>query len=164
MNPGHVYLIGMPGSGKSSVGKALAERLQLPFVDLDEEIERDAGKTIVEIFRQDGEPAFRERERAALQRVSGGGPSVVACGGGAVLREDNQELIRSTGRVVWLHAPPAKLWQRIRLVPRPLVTGPVDIRRLERERDAVYRSVAEHRVEADGEPEAVARRVAEVLS
>ena len=159
----HVYLIGMPGSGKSSVGRALAEHIDLPFVDLDHEIEVDAGKTIPEIFRDEGEGGFRDLEHAVLVRVAGGGPSVVACGGGAVLREDNRELIRSTGRVVWLHAPAGKLWKRIRLVPRPLVSGPVDLRRIERERRAVYRSVADHRVEADGEPDAIARRVAEAL-
>ncbi|MFN2543908.1 MAG: shikimate kinase [Actinomycetota bacterium] len=165
MNPGHVYLIGMPGSGKSAVGRALAERLDMPFVDLDEEIEREAGQTIPEIFREQGERGFRERERASVVRVADGPPSVVACGGGAVLREDNRQLIRSTGRVVWLRSAPDRLWERVkRGAGRPLIKGPVDVQRLERERRSIYGEVAQHRVASEGPPEDVARSIAEVLT
>ena len=159
----HVYLIGMPGSGKSSVGRALAEVLDAPFVDLDEEIERDAGMPIPDIFREKGEEGFRHLEEAAVARVAGSPPSIVACGGGAPLREANRERLRATGVVVWLEAPAEKLWKRIRLVPRPLVKGPVDLGRLARERDAVYRELAAHRVRSDGEAVAVAHEVAEML-
>ena len=107
---------------------------------------------------------FRDLEEEAVGRVAHGEQAVVACGGGAVLREANRTLIRSTGRVIWLHAPPKKLWQRIKLFPRPVVTAPLDLERLYRERDAVYREVAEHRVQADGDPQAVARKVAEALA
>ena len=165
MERGHVYLIGMPGSGKSSVGRLLARRLAMPFVDLDSEIERDAGRSIQEIFRELGEAGFRERERSAVERVAAGPPSVVACGGGAVLRQDNRELIRSTGRVVWLQSTPDRLWQRIkRGATRPLVKGPVDLHRLERERSAVYRELAEHRIDGDGDADTVARSIQEALA
>jgi shikimate kinase len=159
----HVYLIGMPGSGKTSVGKALAKLLAVPFVDLDDEVERTAGKPVVQIFRDDGEARFRELEHEVVARVASGPPSVVACGGGAVLRDDNRELIGRTGTVVWLQASPEKLWNRIKQYPRPLARGPVDVKRIERERRDVYRSVAAHRVASEGEPDAVARKVAEVL-
>lgn len=164
MSAGHVYLVGMPGSGKSSAGRALAETLGLPFVDLDGEIERAAGSSTAEIFRDHGEPRFRELERAALERAAAGPPSVVACGGGVPLREDNRELMRSTGAVVALDVPVKRLWARVAAgVPRPLVTGPVDLRRIDRERRAAYREVAHHRVDGVGPPEDVAARIAEVL-
>jgi len=160
----HVYLIGMPGSGKTSVGRALAEVLGVPFVDMDEEIERDAGMPVSDIFRERGEEAFRDLEEATVARVAASPPSVVACGGGAPLRESNRERIRSTGVVVWLQAPPERLWKRIRLMPRPLVKGPVDLHRLARERDATYRGLAAHRVRSGGEAAEVARMVAEALA
>jgi shikimate kinase len=161
---GHVYLVGMPGSGKSTAGRALAEVLGLPFVDLDQEIERVAGSPVAEIFRDRGEPGFRSLERAALERAAAGPPSVVACGGGVPLREDNRELMRSTGTVVALDVPVGRLWTRVAAgLPRPLVTGPVDLRRIDRERKAVYREVAHHRVDGAGRPADVAARIAEVL-
>jgi shikimate kinase len=162
--PGHVYLVGMPGSGKSSAGQALADVLGLPFVDLDSEIERAAGSSIEEIFRYRGEPAFRELEREALEHVATGPPSVVACGGGVPLREDNRELLHATGTVVALDVPVKRLWARVAAgFPRPLITGPVDLGRIDRERRAVYRDVADHRVDGAGTPADVAARIAEAL-
>jgi len=162
----HVYLIGMPGSGKSTVGRALAKLLDVPFIDLDAEIEDAARKTIPEIFRQDGEVAFRELERSALLRASDGASAVVSCGGGAPLREDNQRLMRDTGTVVWLNVPLASLRRRIRdlLDTRPLVTDPLDLERIYQERDAVYRKVAHREVSADGDPVAVAKAILEVIA
>jgi shikimate kinase len=161
---GHVYLVGMPGSGKSSAGRALAEVLGLPFVDLDREIERAAGSSIEAIFRDLGEPRFRELERDAMERVAAGPRSVVACGGGVPLREDNRRLMRSTGTVVALDVPVKRLWTRVAAgFPRPLVTGPVDLRRIDRERRAVYREVADHRIDGQGAPADVAARIAEAL-
>ena len=162
----HVYLIGMPGSGKSTVGRALAKLLDVPFIDLDAEIEDAARKTIPEIFRQDGEVAFRELERSALLRASDAASAVVSCGGGAPLREDNQRLMRDTGTVVWLNVPLASLRRRIRdlLDTRPLVTDPLDLERIYQERDAVYRKVAHREVSADGDPVAVAKAILEVIA
>ena len=180
MSAGHVYLVGMPGSGKSTAGQALAEVLGLPFVDLDEQIERAAGSPVAEIFRDQGEPGFRALERDALERAAAGPPAVVACGGGVPLREDNRELMRSTGTVVALDVPVGRLWTRVAAgIPRPLnlwkfhvdwsnpanttFTGPVDLRRIDRERKAAYREVAHHRVDGAGRPAEVAARIAEVL-
>jgi len=164
MTGGHVYLVGMPGSGKSSAGRAAADLLGIPFIDLDQEIESAAGASIEEIFRDEGEARFRELERDALERVAATPPAVVACGGGVPLREDNRDLMRSTGSVVALDVPVGRLWARVAAgFPRPLVTGPVDLRRLDRERRSAYQEAAHHRVDGAGSPEDVARRIAEVL-
>jgi len=123
-----VYLVGMPGSGKSSAGRALAEMLGLPFVDLDDEIERAAGRSIPEIFQEQGEPRFRELEREALERAASGPRCVVACGGGVPLREDNRALMRSTGTVVALDVPVKRLWTRVAAGMRAypdLIRGPI---------------------------------------
>ena len=94
-----VLLIGMMGCGKSTVGRLLAERMRLPLIDLDEEIARAAGKTIPEIFAQEGEAGFRARETAALERALAREDGVIATGGGIVTRAEN---IRTTSFPVWM--------------------------------------------------------------
>ena len=162
----HVYLIGMPGSGKSSVGRALATLLGSPFVDLDQEIERETGRTVQQIFRDDGEARFRDLEREALIHAAAGEASVVSCGGGAPLRDDNQQVMRQTGTVVWLNVPLASLRRRIRdfIETRPLVKDPLDLERIYHQRDSVYRRVADREVDAEGDPLAVARAIVEVVA
>ncbi len=110
----HIYLMGYRGSGKSSVGRRLAERLGWPVVDTDTLVESVAGQSIREIFSREGEAGFREREAAVVARVAAATtPSVIALGGGAILRPENQRVIASTGRVVWLQGSPASLLARI---------------------------------------------------
>ena len=89
-----IVLVGMPGSGKSAVGRRLAARLELPFVDADEEIERAAGKPITDIFKDHGEPYFRDGERKVIARLLRAGPQVLATGGGAFMVAETQENIR----------------------------------------------------------------------
>ena len=98
----HVFLIGFMGAGKSTVGRILADRLGLPFVDLDSEITHSAGRTITEIFDAEGEQGFRSRETAALASLADIPASVVACGGGVVLIDENRRLLKRTGVVVYL--------------------------------------------------------------
>jgi shikimate kinase len=98
----HVFLIGFMGAGKSTVGGILAARLGLPFVDLDSEITRNAGRSIPEIFDAEGEQGFRSRETAALTALANVPASVVACGGGIVLIDENRRLLKQTGVVVYL--------------------------------------------------------------
>lgn len=118
----HLYLIGAMGSGKTTVGRLVAERLGLPFYDLDQRIERATGQTIAQIFVQQGEAAFRELESRALLEVAALPQGVVATGGGVVLREDNRALMRRTGWMVYLRASHETLWRRIQhSTDRPLL-------------------------------------------
>ncbi|MFB6259776.1 MAG: shikimate kinase, partial [Thiohalorhabdaceae bacterium] len=101
-----IFLVGPMGSGKSTVGRALAARLGTNLVDLDELVAAGAGLSIPEIFEAEGEAGFRDREQAALADIADlRGPLVVATGGGAVLREANRRRMAEAGRVVYLHAP-----------------------------------------------------------
>jgi shikimate kinase len=159
-----VYLVGMPGSGKSVVGAELAARLGVPFVDLDAEVEQDAGATVAEIFRDRGEPAFRELEAAALVRASREDPSVVACGGGVVLEPANRITLRATGTCVFLDVPVPQLRDRVRPdADRPLVRREGDLERLLAEREPLYREFAAHVVDGRGTPGEVAAAIVEEL-
>ncbi len=102
MNRKHLFLTGFRGSGKSSVAKQLANMLQLPMVDLDDEIERAAGKSIKDIFAEVGEQGFRDQETTALRRVVNEPRSIISLGGGAILRSENRECIKQNGVCVWL--------------------------------------------------------------
>ena len=122
--PRHLWLLGLSGVGKSTVGPRLAQALGLPWVDTDAEISRDSGKSIPEIFAQEGEEAFREKEAAVLKKIGAGPASVVSCGGGMVLREANRKTMASTGLRVYLQADPATLARRLRSSQgRPLLAG-----------------------------------------
>lgn len=159
-----VYLVGMPGAGKSTVGRELAGRLGVPFIDLDERIERDAGASVSDVFRRDGEAAFRALEAATLVEASGEDPSVVACGGGVVLEPANRIALRNTGVVVFLHAPLEVLRARIRpAAERPLIRHDGDLERLLAEREPLYREFAAHVVDASGSPGQVAHAIIEEL-
>jgi shikimate kinase len=110
----HLVLVGMMGSGKSTVGKRCAERLGRPFVDTDELIEVQSGAPVTEVFARDGEAAFRAIERRAVaDACASPTPAVIAAGGGAVLDADNRKHMRAAGTVVWLQAAPAKLAVRV---------------------------------------------------
>jgi len=145
-------LIGYRGSGKTSIGRRLADRLWQPFVDTDEQIVARAGKTIREIFAQSGEAAFRDLEQQIVQEsLSSGEDRVISLGGGAVLRDANRALIGSGAhKVIYLRCDPAALHQRIHADPdtaanRPNLThlggGIAEIERLLAEREPLYRSL-----------------------
>ncbi len=123
--PAHLILIGIPGAGKSTHGRRAARRLQRPFIDLDKRIVQLAGRSIAEIFAQDGEPAFRALERAATEALAFEPPSVVAPGGGWIMDPGNVELVKPGATIVWLKVSPAaavaRMGPRIRL--RPLLAS-----------------------------------------
>ncbi|MGU3495286.1 shikimate kinase [Xanthobacteraceae bacterium A53D] len=122
LGPRCIVLVGMPGAGKSSVGRRLAKRLGLPFLDADEEIERAAGMAIPEIFASRGESEFREGEKRVMLRLLQGGPIVLATGGGAFMNVETREAVARHGVSVWLSADLAVLLRRVRKrTDRPLL-------------------------------------------
>jgi shikimate kinase len=119
-----LVLVGMMGAGKSSVGKRLANALDLPFRDADEEIERAAGRTISEIFALRGEAEFREGERRVIARLLDEPPHVLATGGGAFMNPDTRALVKKKAFSIWLKADPEVLARRVgRKDTRPLLRG-----------------------------------------
>jgi shikimate kinase len=145
MNPAgiNLYLVGFTGTGKSTVGRQVARHLEMQFVDSDHEIERAHGKTVAQIFAEEGEPAFRALERAF---VLGGHPArgvVVACGGGLVVPDGMLELLRDRGVIICLHASLETVMQRTtRSTHRPLLEGEdreKRVRALYAPREEIYR-------------------------
>jgi shikimate kinase len=156
-----LWLVGMMGAGKSTVGPLVAERLGRPFVDLDEVIAASAGRPIPELFAAEGEGGFRRREAAALAAVAGS-EAVVACGGGIVVDPANVERLRETGLVAWLAAPAAVLAARVRDgAGRPLAgEGGREVAERLAARESAYAAAAHWRVETTGRaPEEVAEEV-----
>jgi shikimate kinase len=119
-----LVLIGMPGCGKSAIGRRLAPRLNLPFMDADEEIERAAGKTITDIFTDHGEPYFRAGEVRVIARILNAGPAVLATGGGAFMAQETRDNIRRSGISIWVKADLPVLVRRVsKRSNRPLFAG-----------------------------------------
>jgi shikimate kinase len=149
-------LIGLPGCGKSAIGKDVARRFQLPFVDSDQVIESRAGCTIAHLFEHEGEPAFRDREAATLASLVAEGRAVIATGGGAVLRRENRELLRARTVCVFLDASHDLLWKRLRRDRRRPLLQVADpearLRELSADRDPLYRETAHIVVRTDGLP------------
>lgn len=152
-----IVLVGMMGSGKSSVGRRLAARLDLPFFDADDEIETAAGLKIAEIFQRYGEPYFRDGERRVIQRLIEAGPCVLATGGGAFAQADTRQLILDKGLAIWLDVPVSILVERTaRRSHRPLLNqgDPREtLTRLLKEREPAY-AQAQLRVKTDQTPHA----------
>lgn len=148
-------MIGLPGSGKTTVGRQLARRLQLPFVDSDHEIEIRIGCSIREFFEREGEARFRDIEAEVLESLTQGEPKVLSTGGGSVLREANRQTLHAQCRVVYLKSTPEELFRRLRHdSSRPLlqVADPMQkLKTLFAERDPLYREVA-HFVLETGRP------------
>lgn len=143
-----VILVGMPGCGKSTAGRQLARQLGWSFVDSDAEIEHEIGGSIRSFFDRHGEESFREIEQRVIDRLSAPGRSVLATGGGAVLREANRLAMKRPGNhVVYLRATPEDLARRLRHdTHRPLLQVGDPLRRLRelfRQRDPLYREVAD---------------------
>jgi shikimate kinase len=150
-----VALVGLPGAGKSAVGRRLGQRLQLPFIDSDEVIERRIGCSIRDYFEREGEQSFRDLEERVIAELAVSAQGVVSTGGGSVLREANRIQLRSHFHVVYLRSSPEDLFRRLRHdVKRPLlqVADPLGrLHELYSARDPLYREAA-HDVVETGRP------------
>jgi shikimate kinase len=141
-SPPHLILVGLPGVGKTTIGRAAARQLARPFLDFDQEIERRAGMNIREIFRLKGEDYFRALEFALTKELSTSGGMVLTPGGGWITQHGSVELLRPAGRIIYLRASPEAVAKRLRRVEtRPLLAGRdpvVALRELYAKRRALY--------------------------
>src|SRR5581483_1352324 len=152
---GRIALVGLPGGGKSTVGRHLAKILDLRFVDTDAQIEKQIGTSIRALFESHGEECFRDLEQTTIDEVTQQPGCVIATGGGAVLREANRRALHDRATVIYLRSTPEELFRRLRHdTQRPLlqVKDPLGrLRELYRERDPLYRRCA-HFVIETGRP------------
>lgn len=152
----NIYLIGMPGSGKSTIGRSLAKCLHLTFVDADHALADRTGVAIATIFELEGEAGFRQRETALMAELSKRSDILVATGGGAILRGDNRALLRATGVVVYLRAKLDDLWARTQNdTKRPLLRAEnprAILASLLEIREPLYAEIADLVVETAGYP------------
>lgn len=155
-------LVGVPGAGKTTVGGALAALLDVEFIDTDQLVERAAGKSVSDIFTNDGEPVFREFERAAVVQALAGDRCVVALGGGAVMSPETRKLLAQVP-TVWLRVSTDAASKRVGLgVSRPMLMGSVrsQLVTMTRERTPLYEEVASFEVETDsGSPQQIASQI-----
>jgi len=153
LHRGNLFLVGLPGAGKSTLGRQLARRLNKRFIDADAELEQRLGVSIPTIFEIEGEAGFRDREEATLAELTQFTEIVLSTGGGVVLRPGNRARLKENGTVIYLHADPAILWERVRHSrSRPLLqtTDPRNrLATIYEEGDALYREVADHVVDSD---------------
>ncbi len=151
-----LFLVGMMGAGKTTVGKRLARCLGWPFVDADRELEARLGVPVQTIFELEGEPGFRRREAALIDELTQRPQVVFATGGGAVLDAGNRALLHERGRVIYLRASVADLWHRLRRdTVRPLLKTADPRARIEEmveQRDPLYREVAHLTVDTGRQP------------
>ena len=149
-----LYLIGFMGSGKSTVSRHMSRALDVPKIEMDEVLAERAGKSITQIFAEDGEEVFRQMETALLREIGAGEPALVSCGGGVVLRPENVEIMKTTGTILMLSATPQTIFQRVRhSTKRPILNGNMNVEfiaELMTKRDPAYRAAADVTVSIDG--------------
>ncbi len=158
----HIYLVGPRASGKSTLGKRLAERLAMPFIDMDKVIEEQVGTSIADYVRTHGWEAFRAMETGVLQQICSLEPRVVATGGGVVLAADNRQLMTTFGVVLYLRADAEVLLERLRREPlpgqRPALTGlsaEEEMRKTLTQREPLYTACAQAVLDASLDQDAL---------
>ena len=163
-----LILIGYRATGKTTLAQLLAQRLGWPWIDADPEIERRTGKSIAQIFAEEGEPAFRDLEVRHVAELCHGGPLVLATGGGAPLRAESQRAMREAGKVVWLTASPRTILARMSADPTTAARRPnltehdplAEIVELLARREPIYREAAHLVVDTEGKsPEQLAAEI-----
>lgn len=142
----HIFIIGMPGSGKSSLGKRAAKELGVPFADTDAVVAQSAGGTVNEFFEKYGEPVFRRAETNALTALTYARPMIISTGGGTVVNPVNRHIMRSWGTIIMIDRPLDEILGDIKLDRRPTLRdgGLGEVEKIYRERIPVYRDAADH--------------------
>ncbi|MBR2532897.1 MAG: shikimate kinase [Lachnospiraceae bacterium] len=154
----NIILIGMPGAGKTAVGKALAEKTGRPFLDADEELEKRTGRTISEIFDAEGEEGFRRYETGVLSELGRNSGCIIATGGGCVTRRENYPLLHQNGCIIWIRRDPAALPSDGRPLSRSR-----DLKEMYKERRPLYEEFADLSVLNDDSPAAAADRIVTMM-
>ncbi len=159
-----IFLCGFMGCGKSTIGEKLAQKLETPFVDMDAYIEEQAGMKIPEIFSEHGEPYFRDLETTAIRELASR-DGVIACGGGAMLREENARIAAEHGQVLYLNVPFYICYRRIADSDRPIVRRSTreELEALYNARKDVYKKHSTCEIEAVKTPAAAVRAIIELL-
>lgn len=169
----HLYLVGYRGSGKTSLGRWLARRLDRPWIDSDDSIEAAAQRSIRQIFAEQGEPVFRQLEEDAIAQIAAQQPAVVSLGGGAILSERNRQALAHSGRCVWLQIDVETVLRRLAAdqgttARRPALTGlppREEIATLLAQREPLYAQVADYRIDTNGQSiEQIGRQVLQQLA
>lgn len=169
-----IFLIGPRGSGKTTIGKILAARLNYGFIDLDQSLVQTLQATVSDIVDKEGWEGFRNREaahlREMLERIENTPAMVVATGGGIVLRQENRSLLARKGQVFWLDAPAGQLLGRLTANPlssqRPSLTGKdplTEMMEVLAERESLYSACAHHKIDAACDPDAVCQQIVQLL-
>jgi len=141
----HIFLVGMPGSGKSTLGKRVALKLQMPYLDTDAYLAERSGMNTAQIYEIYGEKAFRDGETRLLQELVNAMPGMISTGGGVALREENQRIMKDQGYIVLIDRPLDDIMLDIRAEKRPLLVrkGREEIDRIYQERMPIYQSIAD---------------------
>lgn len=155
----NIVLIGMPSCGKTTIGRILSETTGRESVDTDAEIVKRAGKSIPEIFKEEGEKTFRDLETEAILSLEGKEGCVIACGGGAILRKENVDSLKKNGVLFFIE----REVERLSCEGRPLSKNAETLREMEKIRLPMYRASADHTVDNNGDPMDAARKILEVM-
>lgn len=163
----HIYLIGFMGTGKTTVSHKLQELTRAEEIDMDAWIVKKNGMSINDMFEKYGETYFRDRETDAVREISGYEPAIVSCGGGAVLRDQNTQIMKESGRIVLLTATPETIYERVKdSTDRPLLNGNMNvahIAELMEKRRELYAKACDISVATDGKtPQVIAEEILEI--
>ena len=146
----NVYIVGMMGAGKTCIGKIVAQKIKCRFIDTDTFVENRAGMSVAEIFEAEGEAGFRKRETEALRFLAKKHNCIISTGGGIILRNENIELMRNSGIVIWLKRDLHKVLENRRIRTRPLLAkDPTVIFDLMKKREPLYEKACHHKVPND---------------
>ena len=147
----HIFLIGMQGCGKSSLGKRVARETGIPFADTDALVAQSANCTVNEFFERYGEEVFREAETNVLALLTRARPMIISTGGGTVMNPVNRHIMRAWGRIVWIDRPLEEILSDIKLDRRPTLRdgGLAEVERVYHEREPIYRGLADITVRND---------------